>query len=254
MQTSGQFAYGQWTDVCAFFAHVCVCALPPACVIKYKTDDNCNQLENVRRKGWLHNWTAWALLFHDLWGRLLQLYFTVHICERVCERVIVHLCASVCVCVRRFLLGCLSKMTTIITITIEGKYRIEKGDKWEQEKPGFSEQHNLPNISITIEQSGSMMGAILIQGNYAVAGLTYNYLNHTCLPQTHKQRVEKETNFHIQVFMTDTERKKKVLLATVGFYISISFLRRNWEDWILWYCCMLPQLEGLEKRREEVCL
>lgn len=85
----------------------------------------------------------------------------------------------------------------------------------------------MPNISITIEQSGSMMGAILIQGNYAVAGLTYNYLNHTCLPQTHKQRVEKETNFHIQVFMTDTERKKKVLLATVGFYISISFLRRN---------------------------
>lgn len=60
------------------------------------------------------------------------------------ECVIVHLYALV------FLLCKLSKMTTLIVRTIEGKYRIGRREEMnEHAKARFSEQHHLRHINIS---------------------------------------------------------------------------------------------------------
>lgn len=53
-----------------------------------------------------------------------------------------------------FFFGCLSRMTTLITMTMEGTDRIERRREWIQEKPRFS-VHNLLHISITMQGSQS---------------------------------------------------------------------------------------------------
>lgn len=149
MQTSGQFVYDYFVML-----GLCVHECPK------NTEGNCNQSEMSVQK-----YEFRAVVIHE--RRSFQLSFTVY------EYVVVCFCALVCMCASRFLLGCLSKMTSLIRITIGGKYRLEKGNKWEQEKPGFSEHHNFRNISITKALSRSMMGTIFIPENSTVAGLTH---------------------------------------------------------------------------------
>lgn len=158
MQTSHWLAYGHWIDACVrslcLRVHVCGYFFQ-ACVIKYKTNDNCNQFRNVKGKimiAWM-NWMGSPL--HNVKS---STYFSVALSLLWC------VVFGVCVCLSNFLLGRLSRMTTLITITIEGKGWIEKDEKWVEEKNRFSE-HNLLHITITIGKSRSMMGVILTQGN-----------------------------------------------------------------------------------------
>lgn len=116
--------------------------------------------------------------------------FTEHLCVRL-----LCVCIGWCICVREHIsFGLLVKDDNSDYNNNRSKYRTEKGEKREQEKPGFSEQHNLLNICITMQHS-EMMGAILIQQSCAVAGLTYSLLpaeSHVYLKHVSKESKRKQ--------------------------------------------------------------